>query len=562
MGRHDHNKSRRLPGCAAALLVALSATGLPYVAGAHEGHLHSQERAGTAIPGPSVAARSDRTELVGFVRQRALDLYLDHRDSNAPIENAQLVLDTPNARVIAREIGPGHYEADLGALDRDVAQELVFEITGAGVADLLTAVLEPRPAVSRPAAPRIARWPLLPAGVLVLALTAFGLHWRRSHKANTRALNAWSVGILLTGSGLAVLTHPGITSLNPRATAMPGAAVDWNAHPRRLADGTVVIPKPAQRALSVRTQQAETTAVTPTHVLAGRVIADPSTGARIQTALAGTLEPPPGGFPAIGEAVVKGRLLARIFPAMSPGERARQESELATVEKDMYLIKKQIDRLNEQLRIPNRDNSVQLDIRRAEYRGLKQRRDAIRAAFQRRIEIRAPVDGVISEINMITGQTVSTDQTLASLVAPDHLRVEAVSYAPDLAGDIAQANATTADGRMAPLELIGAAYQLQGLARPIQFRVRPGAAKFFVGERVTVHCKAGTAISGFPLPHDSVSIDPTGATIVWVHEGPETFSPRRVTTMALSADRDLILDGLRPGDRVVKHAAALIAALP
>ena len=95
----------------------------------------------------------------------------------------------------------------------------------------------------------------------------------------------------------------------------PVAAASGNA-PKRLPDGSVFLPKPAQRQLNVRTMRVQRHAIPRTLELAGRVVMDPNAGGRIQSSIAGRLEAAPKGVPGIGQVVRKGEGLAYVMPTV------------------------------------------------------------------------------------------------------------------------------------------------------------------------------------------------------------------------------------------------------
>ena len=69
--------------------------------------------------------------------------------------------------------------------------------------------------------------------------------------------------------------------------------------PKRLPDGGVFMPKPAQRQIGVRTQPVEEGALPRAFELSGKVVMDPNAGGKVQALIAGRLEPGPRGFPSV-----------------------------------------------------------------------------------------------------------------------------------------------------------------------------------------------------------------------------------------------------------------------
>ena len=107
----------------------------------------------------------------------------------------------------------------------------------------------------------------------------------------------------------------------PRAIAAPAGeghdhgdapAAITTSGPQRLPDGSVFLPKPAQRQIGVRTLLAEEKELPRSLELSGKVVMDPNAGGKVQPTLAGRIEPGPRGLPSVGQAVRKGEVLAYV----------------------------------------------------------------------------------------------------------------------------------------------------------------------------------------------------------------------------------------------------------
>ena len=84
--------------------------------------------------------------------------------------------------------------------------------------------------------------------------------------------------------------------------------------PRRLPDGSVFLPKPAQRQIGVRTLQVEAGELPKATELTAKVVMDPNAGGKVQAIVAGRVTPGPRGLPLPGQAVKKGEVLAYVTP--------------------------------------------------------------------------------------------------------------------------------------------------------------------------------------------------------------------------------------------------------
>jgi cobalt-zinc-cadmium efflux system membrane fusion protein len=104
--------------------------------------------------------------------------------------------------------------------------------------------------------------------------------------------------------------------------------------PKRLPDGGVFLPKPAQRQIGVRTLPVEEGALPRSFELSGKVVMDPNAGGKVQALIAGRLEPGPRGFPSLGQRVNKGEVLAWVVPSTGMIERSNQSAQLAELRAD------------------------------------------------------------------------------------------------------------------------------------------------------------------------------------------------------------------------------------
>ena len=117
--------------------------------------------------------------------------------------------------------------------------------------------------------------------------------------------------------------------------------------PSRQPDGSVFLPKPAQRQLGVRTLVAATGQHAKAFELAGTVVMDPNAGGKVQAVLAGRLEAGPKGLPGVGQAVRKGEVLAYVVPTAGAIERSNQLAQQAELRAARDLAARRVARLTE-----------------------------------------------------------------------------------------------------------------------------------------------------------------------------------------------------------------------
>lgn len=328
--------------------------------------------------------------------------------------------------------------------------------------------------------------------------------------------------------------------------------------PSRQPDGSVFLPKPAQRQLGVRTLVAATGQHAKAFELAGTVVMDPNAGGKVQAVLAGRLEAGPKGLPGVGQAVRKGEVLAYVVPTAGAIERSNQLAQQAELRAARDLAARRVERLTELAdTVPRKD----IEAAESELHSLTQRLGAVGAGLATRDALVAPVSGVIASANAVAGQVVDARELVFEVVDPSRLRIEALAYDPAQAQSVAGATLAVG-GQRVPLRFVGAARSLRDQAQPLQFAgdssVLGTLAHLAIGQPVRVFVQSTDKVDGVQVPAAALLRNPANQTIVWVKEAPERFAPRVVTAVPLDGTSVAITSGLQPGDRVATQGATLI----
>ena len=351
------------------------------------------------------------------------------------------------------------------------------------------------------------------------------------------------------------------------ALAMPLAAWAHEGHddapaaasgesPRRQSDGSVFIPKSAQRQLGLRTLVAQAGEHPQSFELAGTVAMDPNAGGKVQALLAGRLEPGPQGLPSVGQRVTKGQLLAYVVPTAGALEQSSQLAQQAELRAARDLAARRVARLRELA-----DTVARKDIETAEseLHSLNARLAAVGAGLARRDALRAPVSGVIASANAVAGQVVDAREQLFEVVDPARLRIEALAYDPAQALDVAGASIAMPGGQGVPLRFIGAARSLREQALPLSFAGDAQAlAQLALGQSVRLVVQTRSRVAGVQVPLAALQKNPSNQTIVWVKTAPEHYAPRVVRYQPLDGVHVAVTEGLEPGERVATQGAQLL----
>jgi len=325
---------------------------------------------------------------------------------------------------------------------------------------------------------------------------------------------------------------------------------------QRLADGSVFVPKPAQRALGIRTAVAEKGEFSRVIELPGRVIADPNAGGRVQAAQAGTIAAGPNGIAVVGQRVSRGQVLAWLVPAIDASSRADKQSSLAELSAQASVLEKRLARL-EQLEgsVPAKE----IEQARIELEGLRARRAAIGGALGGRIALVAPVSGVVASSSVSVGQVVDAKELLFEIVDPNRLAVEALAFEAMSINKLGRATARAGESNIG-MDFVGAGLALREQALPVLFRIRreadgKNAPLLAIGQTVKVLAETGTRTAGVAVLAVAIGRNDANESVVWLHGTAERFVPRRVKTRPLDADRVLVTEGLAGGERVVTVGA-------
>jgi hypothetical protein len=546
--------TRLLPALAFALLMSVPIPGT-----AHPGHDDAPEPV-SATGAPRTEAHSDDFELVAVAAgPHALTIWLDRFATNEPLPGGSVdVADGSGEAARAEPQEDGTYMLRAPWLDVPGKHDLTFVVAAGDASDLLTATIE-LPQVGHAATAtassggRVREMLGDRAGPLTVALafllgvlTVVAVQARGKWRAVSGA-TAILVGVAIGGVAFA---HGGVDDGD---TPTPLAATG-NA-PRRQPDGSVSMPKDAQRLLAVRTVISAETKASRTVQVIGQVIADPMASGRVQPSQAGRIEPGEKGLAHVGQRVQAGDILAVVAPAIAAVERGTVGSQVAEVDQQVRLAEQKVARLSGLAgSVPGKD----IDDSRTELAGARARRAALSPTLAGREVLRAPVSGVVSVANAVAGQFVEGKDIVFEIVDPTRLWIDATAFDPALAAGIKSASAVTADGRPLQVELVGLGLSLRQGAVPLQFRIVAPPAGLSVGTPVTVVASIPVDATGLALPRSSVVRMPNGGSAVWDHVSAERFVPRPVRMQPLDGANVLVLAGVKAGSRIVTQGADLL----
>jgi hypothetical protein len=538
------------------MLLALCIATAPGLLAAHEGHDHAATAPSPSVESPRLSLQSDRFQLVAFPSGPDLVIYLDHADSNAPVRNAAVTIESAGRQASAREVAPGVYTANQDWFKQPGKHALTFSIAVRDQTQQFSGVL----IIGAPAAeakPRAGRDYAAWARGLALAGLGFGaaLVFRSGRERWAGAALAVVMVLLLAASAFGQSMPP---TANPTTISAP---LIGDAVPHRHPDGSVFLPKATQHILGIRTERALESEAARTQEIAGRVVADPNKSGRVQAVRDGRIEAAQHGLPHLGQAVQQGEVLAYLIPILSSFEEASLRQSLIQVERDLALLVPRADAVNTvNPNMPMSDATAgMLQELQIQAQALTRQKETILATLNQKIEIKAPVAGSVTITNMGSGQVVAARDVLLEIADPSAAWVEAWSFDSATADEIASATAITDGGREMRLAFVGRGRVLQQQAAPLLFRVEQGTETVSIGEAVRIVLAGKDKQIGIVLPATAVTRGPGNLSVVFEHMTPETFVPRTVQAVPLDAARVMVFGAIAQGMRLVTSGAGLIA---
>lgn len=177
------------------------------------------------------------------------------------------------------------------------------------------------------------------------------------------------------------------------------------------------------------------------------------------------------------------------------------------------------------------------------------------------LPIHAPIGGVISEVNVVAGQTVQAGEKLFTIVDASQVWVHADVFPVD----IATASAATRALITVPGLTDGPALTGRKVASGPTAGETPGTLELWfavpnergllkIGAIANVAVESAQRETGISVPRSAL-LDQNGQSVVFVHTAPEQFVLRAVTVQTGAGDPVLVTSGVAAGERVVISGA-------
>jgi cobalt-zinc-cadmium efflux system membrane fusion protein len=537
---------------------------------AHEGHDHgAPQPLALAKASTRVTAQSEIYELVGILKHDTLRLYLDRFETNDPVTDATIVVTVGGEEEItASPLGDGTFGITSGRFLAEGALELVFAITSQSGDDLLIGTIDllPSPATSASPPPSdpllglrhgpdilVAGFPVPQPYVFAGAALVLGIALGMAIRSRGTVMPVVTIGaIALVATTAIAFSHEGHDHGSGEIPAPSGGDAA-----SRLSDGSVFVPKPTQRLLDVRTIVAKPEEAFKAVSLIGRVIADPNRSGLVQSINGGRILSPETGLPRLGQRVKKGDVLALVEQALSQADQTGIAEQIGAIEQEIAVAEAKLERAS---KLAERGVAAQSQVSDAEtaLAGLRRRLGIFAESRAEPETLRAPVDGVISAVNIVAGQVVGSEDTVFQIIDPAGLWVEALVYGQIDPAKLTGASAAALDGSALDLRFEGFSKTLQQQATRVQFAIVDPPGSLGVGQPVQVFARNGASVTAIVLPREAVLKGANGESLVWRHAEAERFEARAVRTEPFDANRLIVQAGIERGDRIVVSGSELI----
>ncbi len=182
-----------------------------------------------------------------------------------------------------------------------------------------------------------------------------------------------------------------------------------------------------------------------------------------------------------------------------------------------------------------------------------------------RLPVRAPIAGVVTAVGHGTGESVEAGEKLLTITDLSTVWVESWVYEEDV-GQVELANDAEVTAGAYPDKIFGAkriglSSEVEAESRAViaRLEVRNPEGKLRVGMLVDVNFLLPREQNVIVVPSSAV-VERAGRPVVYVHRSAEVFEPRAVKLGTDEGGKVSILDGLKPGDRVVVDGAYDILA--
>jgi RND family efflux transporter MFP subunit len=341
---------------------------------------------------------------------------------------------------------------------------------------------------------------------------------------------------------------------------------------------TIRLSPRAEERIGIELGSIESKSVARTRQLGGELIVPPGSSVTVTAPKAATiLAPEAGRIPAVGARVRKEQPLLRLVVLPAEGDMARAREEVAVAEARLTNARHQARRAEELFEQgvgsekASQDANEELIKAEAVLRTAQAQLDVLLTGQTRTdptdltpITLTAPERGVIRQVLVSAGQTVSDGTALMEIVKVNPLWVRVPVYVGDISKIDSKAQAWISDPGASsggerfpatPLPSVPTADAASSSA-DLYYRVANPGEILRPGQRVRVALALEADASGLVVPWSAVLHDIYGGTWVYESLGDQVYIRRRVEVKDVVDDYAVLSRGPAAGTKVVVVGAA------
>lgn len=261
--------------------------------------------------------------------------------------------------------------------------------------------------------------------------------------------------------------------------------------------------------------------------------------------------------PSTGQRVRRGEILAYMTPSLSEGGSAYAEARAA--------LREAQDEHTRAKRLVEADAAPRRRLTQAENR-LRAAREALTGfdggalASGGRLPIRAPISGEVATRSIVLGGRLEAGAPLFSIIDPSIVSLRVNVPAAQASLVTPRSGATfTVEGSQRTYQAssvlsVGSVIDPASRTLPVIYQIPNANGAIKVGQNARAQIQTGQRVTGVVLPM-SAMLDEDGRPIAYVQTEGESFQKRELKLGGRQGDRVLVLEGIKPGERVVTAAA-------
>ncbi|HET9218348.1 MAG TPA: efflux RND transporter periplasmic adaptor subunit [Terriglobia bacterium] len=377
------------------------------------------------------------------------------------------------------------------------------------------------------------------------------------------------------GLAIALLLAGCSTESSKSSPAKAEAPAKMSGTPVREADlNSITLTPEAETRLGIRVEEARTGSGSSIRRLTGEITKPVGSNLVVSSPVAGTLQTAPSAGPALGASVKKDQPLFVLTPFLPlPRDlKVTAEGEVAQARARVEAARQRKARADRMLADQVgtvravEEAQQELDVTLAALQAAERRAREIETAplsGSETIVVRAPQDGVLRDIQVVSGQTIAAGVPMFEI---ENLSAAVWVRVPVYAGE-AQTILSKATVTVQALSGEGPSWKAEPVAAPpsadssagtvhLYYQLPNESLRFKPGEKVTVTLPATGSGKWIEIPWSAVVLDTNGGTWVYQMLGDRHYARRRVSVDHSAGGRAFLTAGLAVGTPVVAEGAA------